>query len=648
MNISVSIFAVVLLVLGCIGWGNLILSLFRVQEHVGDVVERGALSFVVGLGFVGWILFFPGVAGMFQPAMFWGVAVVGAVALTPGMRSYRRHASGTGILSPGFSWIEACLFAILILVLGMDLLEGISPSADADTLAYHYALPKEFLEAGRVYFVPRAISGAIPLMLHMTFAAALATGGELALTLWALVTGWAAGLFVFVLARHHLSRGWSLGLAVVFLTTPAVLYGGGNGHVEIRCAAFVLASIVFITAAHRDASLRLFALAGICAGFYLGAKYYGLIFVGSAGLVALCHRDGLRRGLVFGGAAILAGFQWYLWNWMHTGDPLFPTITNLLQFPDTPIWTRDFGLYFTETISGGELVLDRSLLNWLAYPVLSIFNIAERLEGGRTGFGIFPLLILPLAIASLCGADQRRREFMIPLSIAFIFFSVWFFSGTAQRTRHLLPIYPLILIGLLPAAVAFARRVSLVPPLAVAIAITLAIQLGGQAIFSVNYARYVFSDETRDQFRGRNVPGANTAQWINRELPPGAKLGFMNRQLAYLIDRPNFMMHPHLQVVVDSRPTANDEKTFIAQAQKQGLTHFLISGNWQSSKPQTEHSAPFFAMIQRLVNSGCLHRVRSFNTIHIPSRTLRNFGGTDTPTQDTVLELVPHLCPGPM
>ena len=107
---------------------------------------------------------------------------------------------------------------------------------------------------------------------------------------------------------------------------------------------------------------------------------------------------------------------------MHTGDPIFPTITNLMQFPDTQFWTRDFGLYFTETIAKGELVLDRSLLNWAIYPVLSIFNIAERLEGGRTGLGIFSLLILPLAVAGLCRADLRRREYIIPLAIAFIFF----------------------------------------------------------------------------------------------------------------------------------------------------------------------------------------------------------------------------------
>ena len=641
MTGMIAVLAVIVLVLGSIGYGSMFLAVSGVNARLDSMLERWVLSFVLGMGFVGWILFFPGISGYFHPTVFWGVSGLGIGALVLKARRFRY-----AYTPPRFSGIELILLCILVMVLALDLLEALSPPADADTLAYHFALPKDFLAAEKIFFVPRAVSGAIPLLLHMTYTAALGTGGELALTLWASVTGWAAGFLIYVLARRQLSRGWSLALAIVFLTTPAVLFGGGNGHVEIRCAAFVLASLVLMISADRDYSYRLFGLAGICAGFFLAAKFYGLIFVGAAGLAVLIHRKGLQRGLVFGLAAGLAGLQWYFWNWLHTGDPVFPMLTNMLQFPDTAIWTQDFGRYFTELMVRGELPLERTVLNWLGYPILSIFNQVESLEGGRTGFGIFSLLILPLAIAGVCGAGNRRRDYIFPLSIAFIFFTVWFFSGTAQRTRHLLPIYPLILIGLFPAAVAFAQRASLVTPLVGAIAITFAVQLGGQAIFTFNFARYVFSGETREQFHARNVPGANAVYWINRELPPGAKVGFMNRQLAYLIDRPNFMMHPHLQVVVDSRPTANEENTFLTQAQKQGLTHFLLSGEWQYSKPATEHPAPFFAMIQRLVNSGCLLPIRSFNTIHISSRTLRNFGATDTSTQDTVLELVPQQCSG--
>ena len=164
MTILIAVFATLLLALGCIGWGSLVLSLFRAHEYIDDAVERAALCFAVGLGVVGWVLFYPGIAGVFRPEVFWGLSLFGTIALLPGIHRFRRGITGTGKSPTNISWIGICLCAALVLVLGMDLLEGISPPADADTLAYHFALPKDFVDAGRVFFVPRALSGAIPLL----------------------------------------------------------------------------------------------------------------------------------------------------------------------------------------------------------------------------------------------------------------------------------------------------------------------------------------------------------------------------------------------------------------------------------------------------------------------------------------------------
>ena len=72
------------------------------------------------------------------------------------------------------------LAGVLALVLIFDLFEALAPPADADTMAYHFAIPKNFLRAGGIYFIPRVTDGAIPLLLHMTFIPPMALGGELA------------------------------------------------------------------------------------------------------------------------------------------------------------------------------------------------------------------------------------------------------------------------------------------------------------------------------------------------------------------------------------------------------------------------------------------------------------------------------------
>ena len=47
-------------------------------------------------------------------------------------------------------------------------------------------------------------------------------------------------LALYGVGRRWLSREWSLTLVLVFLTTPAVIYGGGSGHMETRVALYML------------------------------------------------------------------------------------------------------------------------------------------------------------------------------------------------------------------------------------------------------------------------------------------------------------------------------------------------------------------------------------------------------------------------
>ena len=66
------------------------------------------------------------------------------------------------------------------------------------------------LAAGRLEFVPRAIDGAVPLLIQMTYVPALGLGGEHALTLWTQVSGWGLGLLIYKACRRHLDAPWSL------------------------------------------------------------------------------------------------------------------------------------------------------------------------------------------------------------------------------------------------------------------------------------------------------------------------------------------------------------------------------------------------------------------------------------------------------
>jgi len=189
------------------------------------------------------------------------------------------------------------------------------------------------------------------------------------------------------------------------------------------------------------------------------------------------------------------------------------------------------------------------------------------------------------------------------------------------------------------------KRFGLIKMFAAGISVILCVQVAGQILFTVNYAKFVFSGESRMGFLERNVAGANAAFWINSELPTGAKLGFMFRGLAYLIERPSFMLHPQEQAVVDTRPINGDAGKFVEQLQAQNITHLLLSSRWWLSEENADQSTTFNPMIRHLVEVGCLNRYKLFNTVSIPSRTLKQLGGNFLYTKDALFLITYRNCP---
>lgn len=643
MSTLISILTPVLLGLASIGYGGVLVRMFGSANVARTGVETVCLGFIVGTGFWGWLLFFPGVLGWLTPQVLWGLTMPGVILL-----SLSKNFCSVSDLWRNIPHLRNRQIAfsalLLFVVLLMDLLEGVSPPADADTLAYHATIPKYFADLGRVEFLPTAVSGAIPLLTHLIYTSAYIMGGELALTLWLMISGWATALLVFAYAARYVGNHASILLAILFLTTPAILFSGGNGHVEVRAAGYVLAACIFLGDSRQSGSLKNFVLIGLLAGSFIATKYFGLVFTASLGVAIILYLRRPGPAIVYSLFAILAGFQWYLWNYLHTGDPVFPSLFTLLGAPDGPYWTAEFSESFAAYYSDAEKVLPTTLKNWLLYPVYATFSALPELESTRTGFGLFTFMILPFAI---WGARKKRvwadDRFMF-LVVAGIFFTVWFFSGTTHRARHLMPVFPLVLVAVYLFAYDAVAQRGLRRPFWAAVYLGIFMQLSGQLVFSVNYAKYVLTGENRQAFLERNVTGANAVFWINENVAPGAKVAFFNRELGYLFDLPSWFMTAYYQTRVEWRPDRVQARQFVEQAETNGLTHFLLKPPEQKNAGRGPELGNF-RMLQNLMAAGCLGKLKTFDTIVIPSRTFSVFAKNMTVEQMALYRLDPAKCP---
>jgi 4-amino-4-deoxy-L-arabinose transferase-like glycosyltransferase len=446
----------------------------------------------------------------------------------------------------------------------------------------------------------------------------LGIGGERAMTLWTMLTGWSAASVLYLLARRHVSRDWSLAIVLLFLTTPAVIYGAGSGQVETRSAAFVLVSTLAVMEARRLDHIGYAALAGLAAGFYAASKYPGLLFVPLAGLAVVLQRRWLQHGLAFAAAALLAAAPFYLWHWWNTGDPFFPMLYGLIEYRPGIPWNTEIHAAFKHWTEAMEKSRPATLLWAAIYPFMATLAPDATFESGRTGFGPIALLLLPLALA---GAWMRRDRLRHgPLLIAALlclgFYLAWFLFGASQRVRHFVPVYPLLLLCLVAAAASAASALrSWRRPLVVATAATLVFQLFVHAVFAIGPARYILGEETRDAYLRRNVIWYDVAHWANAHLPAGSRLLHDQRQLNYLLSVPYFYAHPLTDTRIDQLSKERDPARFWRELAASGITHLLAN-------PDITADGGIHYWAARLLAMGCIKETFRGEVLTFPSRTM--------------------------
>lgn len=135
----------------CLGLGAVVLRLLGILQNLSSI-ERWTWSFAVGFGVLGWILFYFGIAGWFQATpliLLLCAGATGLLFLMTGFQSIFNNLNSGSIDSISF-----LIFTAFIAVAVLDIFEGLSPPTDGDTLAYHFVHPKNFIEAGKLLFVP--------------------------------------------------------------------------------------------------------------------------------------------------------------------------------------------------------------------------------------------------------------------------------------------------------------------------------------------------------------------------------------------------------------------------------------------------------------------------------------------------------------
>ena len=334
------------------------------------------------------------------------------------------------------------------------LLAAMLPPLDFDVCEYHLQAPKEFLQQGRITFLPHNVYANMPLgaemlsLLGMVLAGDWWLGALVGKTVTAAFTPLCA-LAIFAAGRRLYSTGVGVVASLVYISIPWIVDVSSAGLIEGASACYFFLALYAVLlsnelqkgdnlTAQKVHPMAFVILAGYLAGGAVATKYPAVLFV----LIPLAvwtfvghykrgQRSGVRgqgwegvipqtpaseRGrlnplrtafkalLVFLLAAAIGCGLWFGKNWAFTGNPTYPLLYEVFG---GKTWNADKDWHWNQAHrahefsagllgeSFGGVVLTSQLLSPLVVPLALFaffpFAASRRLRWGLLAYVIFYL-----------------------------------------------------------------------------------------------------------------------------------------------------------------------------------------------------------------------------------------------------------------
>ncbi len=579
---------------GFLHWGKQILRQFKLP--IEPMKTEGNL-FAVALGeaATAFLVLLLGFLGFYKspllPAVYCAM-IYGA---------YRERRDLEAILRRLWSWCAGkvsipeffCVFIIGAAVFRAIVLNT-APPTDWDSLAYHLAFPKIYLDKGSFFRLSWSMNGHFPLNSEMIYLLALNFKRELACH-W---INFFHGIFVLLLIaamsrrifREPQLRLAGLLAAAIYAAQPVFSRVIGNAATDLNVTLISLLAIdaflILRSSGESEIEGRWGFLCGVLTGAAMSAKLTGTwlaltIFVSLLVLsLKKPPRDWKVIGLYLIGIAC-AGLPWYLKNWVWTGNPVWPYLSELFGTTEIGLesWKR-MKMSITEGVP-------KSIFNFLMIPALlvlkgDLFHYASQ-------YLTLPFLLIPLHSSVRKSLGRMEK---LALGIIVTFLVIWFWIY--QDWRYFMPAS-----AVMSALVAGWLVKILIAPTgrgAKHFVIAAAICFWPIKEMTVNNELFVFFNlksklnpemSAKDRYLfGSLGPVYAVTQFTNATLPKNSKVLFFRDVRGYYLDR-DYVWGDPLNPCVFSYAQIKNPEELHRKLRESGFTHILFNpfiGNYKGDQ----------------------------------------------------------------
>lgn len=475
--------------------------------------------------------------------------------------------------------------ALLILVpLLFGLVGALTPSSmlDWDSLAYHLAVPKLWLESGSTKPISFIHHSNFPSALDTLFAGGLMIGGEYGAKIivwWTTVFGCFAVFGAVRETTKNQTSAWIGTLA--FASIPMVIWESGTAYIDIAHGLYAGLGFYFVCRLIQnqetlkpDATMAAMLLAGAA-----GTKYTGLQAIFIAFLTLLIFTRKPKIAFAVAGGAFLLASPWYIKNWLLMGNPVYPFFFSVFGGKNWDAFQamiyseeqKTFGLH-------GPLNLGSALFGLASSPG-RFTNPSPTLGGGFAWVSV-GIAVLAGGVAGLskglANKFQQSLGFIIGLQLLF-----WF--ALSQQSRYIAILFvPLILL------LAMSLEWKQVRPLligAVGLQTAISLYLINSSVIAERLP-VLAGGLTRDEFLGgyqlndgTRVPGKvsfySPAKQINQNADV-KKVALFDEVFGFYLDKPYIWATPG-HTTETGYATMKTTDDFVNAFKKLGCTHAYLS-----------------------------------------------------------------------
>jgi hypothetical protein len=476
------------------------------------------------LGIVATIYFLLGLAGYVGSPLlnlFVAVSLAGAAAFffTAFIAAVRQA-----------NWVGRILGLSILVILIAEIVLSLVPPTARDELTHHLAIPRLYAQAGRIIEVPMAPYAYYPMLLDMLYTPWVHWGYDSIPKLIHGLFAFLTGLSLYAYLSRRMNAVYGLLGFFFFISVPTVLRLSHWSYVDLGVTFYTTGSLLCLLRWREEKNGgRWLLLAALSAGFAVAAKPNGLVawlllfFL----LLWVSVRE-TEKGwgkifaqcLLFAVVSALPYLPWLAKNWLQTGNPFFPLLASF--FPAKP------------GIEGVSAI----------YVDLGVFAKRDLLYGESW----WQIAALPIRLFFF-GRDDDPQYFDGVLSPALILLLPWAFKGKWLEEKQLLIGFALLylLYALFLADLRVRYILLIVPPLVILLiygvfnvylrikrpAYLFAVLLGFAAFHGFYLWRYfqaadplgyLTGRESRAAYLTRVLPEYAAFQYVNRTLPPEAKI----------------------------------------------------------------------------------------------------------------------------